>query len=146
MELTLIRDIRTDNSTTGKLLIDGNFYCFTLEDTDRGLKSEMSLAELQERKLYGKTCIPEGRYQVTHSFSGIFNKEMPLLVGVPDYDQVRIHPGNTEADTLGCILVGQSRATDLIQNSRLAFAPLWDKLQEAWNNNEQVFITIQRAD
>ena len=110
MVLTLIRDIRTENSTTGKLFVDGSFYCFTLEDTDRGLKSDMQLAELQQRKLYGKTCIPEGTYEVTHSFSGIFQKEMPLLVGVPDYDQVRIHPGNTEKDTLGCILVGQSRS------------------------------------
>jgi len=145
MELLLTRDTRTLNSTTGKLSVDGVFYCFTLEHTDRGLKSNMDLAEIQARKLYGKTCIPEGRYEVTHSFSGIFNTDMPLLMNVPDYDETRIHPGNTAADTLGCILVGQSRSADMIQNSRLAFAPLWEKMQAAWNNNQQVFITIQRA-
>ena len=143
MEIVLTRDIHSASSTTGKMVVDGVFECFTLEDLDRGLKSSMSLDELKKLKVYGKTAIPTGRYEVTTSFSGIFQKEMPLLKNVPDYDEVRIHPGNSDKDTLGCILVGEARSVDWVSNSRAAFARFFPKMKAALEAGEKVFITIQ---
>lgn len=143
MELELHRDVFSENSTTGKLYVDGAFQCFTLEDKDRGLLQSDSLDELKQKKIYGKTAIPKGRYPVIITYSEHFGKDMPLLVNVPDYDGVRIHSGNVAADTLGCILVGQARTLDEVINSRIAFAPLWEKIKNAIDNNQKVFITIQ---
>ena len=143
MEIKVIRDVHSENSTTGKMYVDDVFECFTLEDKDRGLKSTMSLDELKSLKVYGETAIPTGRYQVTTSFSGIFEKEMPLLVNVPDYDEVRIHPGNSDKDTLGCILVGEARTVDWVSNSRAAFARFWPKMKAAIDAGQKVFITIE---
>ena len=143
MEIKVIRDVHSENSTTGKMYVDDVFECFTLEDKDRGLKSTMSLDELKSLKVYGETAIPTGRYQVTTSFSGIFEKEMPLLVNVPDYDEVRIHPGNSDKDTLGCILVGEARTVDWVSNRRAAFARFWPKMKAAIDAGQKVFITIE---
>ncbi len=143
MEIKVIRDVHSENSTTGKMYVDDVFECFTLEDKDRGLKSTMSLDELKSLKVYGETAIPTGRYQVTTSFSGIFQREMPLLVNVPDYDEVRIHPGNSDKDTLGCILVGEARTVDWVSNSRAAFARFWPKMKAAIDAGQKVFITIE---
>jgi len=95
MELLLQRDARTEKSTTGKLSVDGVFECYTLEDKDRGLISSMPLEEIMSKKVYGQTAIPTGRYEVTISYSPKFQRMMPLLNGVPGYDEVRIHPGNS---------------------------------------------------
>jgi len=143
MELLLNRDIFSENSTTGKLSVDGKFECFTLEDKDRSLTTAMPLAEITEKKVYGKTAIPKGRYKVIITHSEHFGRDLPLLVNVPGYEGVRIHPGNVAADTLGCVLVGQARSVDTVLNSRSAFAPLGEKIANALHNNENIFITIQ---
>lgn len=143
MELLLDRDIRTTNSTSGKLFIDGLFECFILEDEDRGLKSSMPLSEIQQRKLKGNTAIPEGRYQVTINYSPHFDRELPLLLNVPGYEGIRIHSGNTTADTDGCLLTGVARSADYVVSSRMAFDKVYSKISRAISNNEKVFITIQ---
>ena len=143
MEILLKRDIHSEKSTTGKMYVDGVFECFTLEDLDRGLKSSMPLDDIKKIKVYGQTAIPTGRYEVTTSYSGLFNKEMPLLKGIPGYDQVRIHPGNSDKDTLGCILVGEARTIDWVSNSRAAFARFYPKLKAALEAGQKVFITVQ---
>ncbi len=119
MQLKLVRQVFTQNSTIGRLFIDGEFECHTLEDMVR------------PEKIYGETAIPAGSYQGVISMSERFKTRLPLLVDVPGYTGVRIHPGNTKADTLGCILVGQSKATDSIGASRAAFAVLMPKLEAA---------------
>lgn len=143
MELLLDRDIFTENSTTGKLSVDGVFECFTLEDKDRSLTIDMPLQEIEEKKVYGKTAIPKGRYPVIITHSEHFGRDLPLLVNVPGYEGVRIHPGNVPADTLGCVLVGQARSVDQVINSRSAFAPLAEKIANALHNNNKVYLTIQ---
>ncbi len=143
LELLLDRDIRTRNTTIGVLYVDGKFECFTLEDRDRGLTSSMSLDTLKEKKVYGKTAIPEGRYSVGITYSPTFKKKMPLINGVPGYSAVRIHPGNDEDDTLGCILPGTSRAIDWVSNSRNAFNSLWAKIEAAHNNGQKIYITVK---
>lgn len=92
MELLLKRKHRTDKSTIGELSINGNFECYILEDKDRGLDSSMTLAEIKAQKVYGATAIPAGRYRVAFTFSNRFQKYLPLLIDVPGYEGVRIHP------------------------------------------------------
>ena len=129
MELKLIRKTFTDNSTIGELAVNGVFECFTLEDKVRPVK------------IKGETAIPAGTYEVAVTFSNKFQKFLPLLMNVPNFDGIRIHTGNTPADTLGCILVGQGKGADSISSSRLAFAPLFEKIQ-AVIRTEKVFIEI----
>ncbi len=110
MQLRLVRHTFTQQSTVGNLEVDGTFECFTLEDVVRPVK------------LAGVTAIPAGHYEVVVTYSERFKRPMPLLLKVPDFDGVRIHWGNTDKDTEGCILVGRSKSADFIGESRAAFA------------------------
>jgi hypothetical protein len=143
MELHLIRDIRTTQSTTGILNVNGVQECFILEDEDRGLKSSMPLSEIKKRKLQGLTCIPTGRYKVVYSFSPHFNKWLPEVLNVPGYVGIRIHSGNKPEDTEGCLLPGVTRTKDWVSSSTPAFNKLLAKMQEAWKAEEEVWITIE---
>src|SRR5580765_7942292 len=88
MELTLTRKWLTDKSTIGELAVNGKFECFILEDH----------FPTPYVKVDGQTCIPLGRYEVIINHSQRFNMDMPLLLGIPGFAGVRIHPGNTAAD------------------------------------------------
>ena len=82
-------------------------------------------------KLPGITALPAGSYEVVITYSQRFRRPMPLLLKVPDFDGVRIHWGNTDKNTEGCILVGQSKAENFIGRSRAAFDALFLKLDAA---------------
>ena len=133
--------------TIGKMYIDGEYFCDTLEDTDRGLKQEYSLAELKEMKEYGKTAIPSGEYIVTITYSNRFKKMMPLINDVPAFSGVRIHSGNTHNDTEGCILVGKNRAKGKVLDSRKTMAELMKILEYKINElHDDVKIRIESDD
>jgi hypothetical protein len=121
MKIEVKRLHRTDNSTIGELTIDGKFECYTLEDVERYVK------------IKGETAIPKGTYKVIINQSNRFKRLLPLLIGVPNFEGVRIHAGNSNHDTEGCILVGQNRSVDYITKSRKAFDSLFKKMQGAKN-------------
>lgn len=129
MNITVARKEFTEKSTIGDLLIDGEFECFTLEDCVRPVK------------IKSMTAIPAGVYEVVINFSQRFKRPLPLLLKVPDFEGVRIHPGNTDADTEGCILVGRVKQPDFIGESRVAFEALFTKMQEA-AAREKIFVEI----
>lgn len=129
MNLKLVRRTLTEQSTIGTLSINGVFECFTLEDRVRPVK------------IHGATAIPAGIYEVAITFSDRFQKPLPLLLNVPNFSGIRIHPGNTAADTEGCILVGTTERKDFIGNSRVAFKALFTKLEAALKR-EKVFIEV----
>ena len=119
MKIKVLRDIFTDKSTTGHLHIDGAWQCYTLEDKIR----------LDGSKVYGETAIPAGTYKITlrkegtmyerlkNSMSeyGIGQERGTLWIrDIPGFEYVLIHPGNTPADTLGCLLVGLDRGKDCL--------------------------------
>jgi len=141
MDLLLKRTTKTDKSTIGELYINGTFECYILEDVDRGLSSSMPLAELQKKKVYAKTAIPTGKYEIVISFSNRFKKLLPLVANVPAYEGIRIHAGNTAEHTEGCLLPGTSKAANFVGNSRTAFNNLFKKIQTAVKK-EKVFIEI----
>jgi len=116
-----------DNYTIGKMLIDDIFFCYTLED------------KVREEKIAGKTAIPEGTYSVIIDKSMRFGRDMPHIMNVPGFEGVRIHSGNTDADTEGCILIGLDWVKgNFISRSREAFNAFLPKLQQA----KQAKITI----
>ena len=117
LDLVLVRDIKTNKSTIGKLYINGKLQCFTLEDVERPVK------------IMHETCIPKGTYKVILNVSNRFKKIMPLLLGVDGFEGIRIHSGNTDKHTSGCILVGQTYGIDFIGKSREAFEELMEILE-----------------
>lgn len=142
MELTLKRIAKKDTYTIGKLYVDGEYFCDTLEDKDRGLTSSMPLEDIKKAKVYGQTAIPSGKYQVTMNMSSRFKKVMPLLLNVPGFDGIRIHSGNTAADTQGCILLGQNKVVGKVINSRIYTDKLYQIISTCLKK-ETIYITIE---
>ena len=105
MEVLIDRAWKKDDYTISRLYVNGELFgCNTLEDTDRGLNQEMDLDEIKNKKVYGQTAIPSGSYECVYTYSNRFKKMLPLLKGVPGFDGIRIHSGNSAKDTEGCIL------------------------------------------
>lgn len=119
MNLLLNRDVLGDDFTLGKLSIDGKFFCYTVED------------KVREKKIPAVTAIPYGTYKVSLTMSNRFKKILPLLHDVPEFTGVRIHSGNTAADSEGCIIVGLERHSKGVLRSRSAMDALMDVLQKA---------------
>ena len=122
MLLTLTRLWPAADCTIGRLLINGEHECFTLEDPVR-------VGDIFAVKVAGATAIPAGRYGVVMTYSTRFRRELPLLVDVPNFTGIRIHAGNRASDTEGCILVGTTRLTDRVLHSVDALIALLPKLR-----------------
>lgn len=135
MELILNRIFLGSSATIGELLINDKHLCDTLEDRVRP----------EGEKVYGKTAIPEGTYEVKLTHSPRFKKILPEILNVPNFSGIRIHTGNSSKDTEGCILVGtwDGEKEDWVGNSRIAFDELMTLLEEATNNKEKVTITVK---
>ena len=113
-----------ENRTLGKLYINKEFFCDTIEDKYRDLS--------KEKKVYGETCIPYGTYKVIINKSPKYGRLMPRLLDVPHFDGILIHYGNTEQDSAGCIIVGQ-RSGQKVINSRDTFNKLFNRLEKYSN-------------
>lgn len=137
MELTLNRIFLGSSATIGELLINDKHLCDTLEDRVRP----------EGEKVYGKTAIPEGTYEVKLTHSPRFKKILPEILNVPNFSGIRIHTGNSSKDTEGCILVGtwDGEKEDRISNSKVAFNKLMSLLQKAADNKEKITITINNS-
>lgn len=130
MEMLLVRGKSTDVSVEGSIYIR---ECFSLEDAIRDVK------------VPGKTAIPAGRYRVVITYSPRFKKRLPLLLNVPGFEGVRIHSGNSDEDTEGCILVGTTQglvSDNWIGGSREAMKALFAKIEAAEARNESVWLEI----
>lgn len=138
MNLNLKRRASSLSCTIGQLFEDEEFECFTLEDLVR----EVPGKPVGEWKVAKETAIPAGRYKITITHSNHFKRDLPLLNAVPGFLGVRIHPGNTEADTEGCILVGTSAGEDALTESRRAFEELFEKIRDAIDMGEEVWISV----
>lgn len=143
MEIKVNRIARKDGYTIGRLFINNEYFCDTLEDTDRGLSSTMQVNEILAKKRKGVTAIPTGKYDVVLTFSPRFKRVLPLLLSVKCYEGVRIHAGNSAEDTEGCLLVGENKAKGQVLNSRATFERLMAILLECEKRKEKVTITIE---
>ena len=144
MELQLKREIFTDISTIGTLTIDGKFECYILEDKDRGINNTLTLEQIMRVKVYGKTAIPYGRYEIDWTMSARFKKMMPILLNVIGWSGIRIHAGNSEIDSLGCLLCGTRKLSNRITESTIATNKLYAKIEAAKKQGQRIYITIIR--
>jgi hypothetical protein len=142
MKIDLHRKWRKKGYSIGILSVNGVRICETVEDQDRGLKSELSAATIKQMKVKGETAIPVGTYKVIVTHSPRFNKMLPLLVNVPGFEGVRIHSGNTAKDTEGCILCGRNTEPGKVTDSRLWTGKVIDMIEKAIEKKEEVTITI----
>jgi hypothetical protein len=140
VKLTLNRHAHGLTCTIGDLLIDGEIFSHTLEDLPH------------RHKIPGETRIPKGTYTVLLTvspavaagrlWSPLPSTELPLIINVPDFDGVRIHAGNTDKNTQGCILVGHWSGGEFITNSRNVLSQLIDHLMVAKATNRAVTIEV----
>lgn len=150
MELRLKRIARRDTYTIGRLYIDGEYFCDTCEDVDRGLRQDMAPSVIRAIKRKGVTAIPTGRYRVTLDVQSpkfrtkamyqFCNGYLPRLINVPGYEGVLIHVGNTAKDTEGCLLVGRNTKVGKVLESRATFVKLYERLKKAEGS---IYITIE---
>lgn len=141
MRITLIRIANRPTYCIGKLYIDGVYFCDTIEDTDRGLKDEMTEEEILKKKVKGQTAIPTGIYHVYLTYSPKYKKQMPLIDGVKGYSGIRIHSGNTSKDTEGCLIVGKNKEVGKVLESRKTYNALFKQLV---STKERIIIDIMR--
>lgn len=155
MELRLKRIALRSEYTIGKLYVDGEYVCDTIEDTVRDLDKDGKFAN-GEVKIHGETAIPYGRYEVTmkvrspkysnfakYSWAKKYDGYLPRLLNVPHFEGILIHAGNTAADTEGCICVGLNKVVGRVVDSVNTFRKLMDEyLVPAKKRNEQICIEI----
>lgn len=144
MILELRRRVKTSTYTIGDLYIDGVLFCQTMEDTDRGLMFQMSLEEIKAKKVFGKTAIPTGVYEVVFSFSQKFQKMLPLVLNVPGYLGIRFHSGTTAEDTEGCVLSGIQKG-EIIVDSRNTCKKLFSIMLTALKK-EKIYLFVTNYD
>ena len=153
MELKLDRKYKKGTYTIGNLYINGEWFCNTCEDKDRGLTQTMPVELIRERKVYGETAIPAGRYVVRMDivspkynavkwYRDSFGGRMPRLENVKGFEGILIHPGNSALDSYGCILCGLNREKGKVLDSRATFLKLWRILEAARKRKETIYLTI----
>lgn len=134
MNLLLSREPTVDGCTMGQLFANGEFLAWTLEDPVR-----------DGPKIAHETAIPPGTYEVIINRSQRFHRLLPLLLKVPEFDGVRIHPGNVAADTSGCILVGRTRGVRSVLYSNLAMGHVQAVIAAALAQDDRVYIQVMNA-
>ena len=144
MEILIDRKYKMQNYTIGKLYINNQYFCDTLEDTERGLSSDMSITEIKNKKVYGKTCIPSGLYTILYTYSPKYQRLMPLVDGVKGFEGIRIHSGNTPEDSLGCILLGFNKEKGKVLQSRDTCNKFYKLIEEAiYKKGEAITLKIK---
>ena len=149
MELEVIRFNSGADSTNGILFDVTNgrkFLCYTLEDEER------------EEKVFAETCIPNGTYEIRFrkvgGYHGKYSKRFPDIhkgmlevCDVPNFKYILIHCGNTDEDTAGCLLVGDTQENNnvktngFIGKSTQAYKRIYPPIAEALEQGEKVMIT-----
>ena len=139
MKLTLKRIALRPTYTIGKLYIDDVYFCDTIEDTVRDLNKNGKF-DNGEKKIHSKTAIPYGTYEIKWTYSPRFKKHTPQLMNVPSFEGIRIHAGNTSADTEGCLILGKNKQVGKVLNSRATINKFYPIIKNACSNGK---VTIE---
>ena len=139
MKLTLKRIALRPTYTIGKLYIDDVYFCDTIEDTVRDTNKSGKF-DNGEQKIKGKTAIPYGTYEIKWTYSPRFKKYTPQLMNVPSFEGIRVHAGNTSADTEGCLILGENKQVGKVLNSRATINKFYPIIKEACSNGK---VTIE---
>ena len=141
MELLLERKWFKSEYTIGRLYVNGEFFCNTLEDTVRDINKNGTF-DCGEFKIKGHTAIPYGEYEIIINYSPKFKRELPRLLNVPYFEGILIHRGNTHHDSSGCILVGENKKKGMVLNSTKYELELTRILKETISRKEKITIKI----
>lgn len=153
MELLLKRVALRDTYTIGRLYVDNHYFSDTLEDKVRDYNKDGDLNDPNEQKVYGKTAIPYGRYEITMKVQSPKYSQrasyawckgyLPRLLNVPHFDGILIHAGNTADDSAGCLLVGENKVKGQVINSMATLKRLIPILKHASDSGDKIWITIE---
>ena len=143
MEIAVDRKYKKDGYTIGNVSVNGEFFCNSLEDKDRGLDQSMPLSRLKKMKVYGQTAIPTGTYSVKSYFWPKYRKYYPLLLDVKSFSGILIHAGKNATHTLGCILLGENKIKGGLVNGEKYVRSITSMVQNAENIGEPITITIK---
>lgn len=153
MDLVLKRIALRETYTIGKMYVNGQYFCDTLEDTVRDLNKDGDLNDVGEGKIQSKTSIPYGRYEVTLKIkSPKFSQKaaynwcsgyLPRLLNVKHFDGILIHAGNNADHSAGCILVGKNSIVGQLTNSMDTFKDLYKVLLAASDKRERIWISVE---
>lgn len=120
-------------------MINGAFFCYGLEDTVREVKDQ----PVEKWKIWGKTAIPSGKYQLVINWSNRFKRQMTQIMNVPGFSGVRIHNGKGPESTDGCLIVGKE---ELFNYDRTAMIELENKVMNALVMKEKITIEFINGD
>jgi hypothetical protein len=157
MKILINRKYKKDTYTIGEMTIDGNYFCSTLEDKDRGLTQDMSSSLITNKKVYGQTAIPTGTYEVSlditsprfsqmEFYKEVCNGKVPRVLNVPGFEGILFHvaDGPRGVELLqGCIGVGKNKIKGGLLEGKETFKKLYKKMEEAKNRGEKITVTIQ---
>lgn len=153
MELKLKRIALRDTYTIGRLYVDNHYFCDTLEDKVRDINKDGDLNDVGEGKVYAKTAIPYGRYEVTMKVkSPKFSQRtaynwcsgyLPRLLNVPHFEGILIHAGNSADSSAGCLIVGENKIKGQVINSMATLKKLVPILKRASDSGEKIWISIE---
>ena len=153
MEILIDRKWKKQSYTISNLIIDGEWFCNVLEDTDRGLDDQMPESKIKELKKPSITAIPRGTYEITLDvtspkfskasfYKEVCNGKLPRLLNVKGFEGILIHAGNTDKDSEGCLLVGINLEKGKVLNSRETFKKLYKLLKDRRIKGEKITIKI----
>ena len=141
MKLRLERRWPKATYTVGRLYVDGELFCNTLEDKVADVNKNGRF-DGTERKVYGETAIPYGTYKVFYGWSPRFGRNLPRLLNVTAFEGILIHSGNTAKDSAGCILVGLNTKQGELTQSRYYSDKLNKLIDAAQRRGEPITIEI----
>lgn len=142
MRIRLERIARKEGYTIGRVYVDGEYLCDSLEDRDRGLTDTMTETAIAAVKVKGRTAIPTGTYGMVMTWSPRFRKNLPLVCGVKGFEGIRVHSGNGPEDTEGCILLGRNRVAGRVLDSRVTCETFNAMVQQAILRGEKVTLEV----
>lgn len=141
MELRVERLWPKENYTIGRLYVNNEFFSNTLEDKVID-KNKNGVFDNGEKKDYGESAIPYGKYKVVYNYSPKFGRNLPRLLDVPHFEGILIHNGNTAKDSAGCILVGKNTSKGMLSESRYTSDRLNELVDAAQKRGEEITIEI----
>lgn len=141
MELRVERLWPRENYTIGRLYVNNEFFSNTLEDKIID-KDKSGAFDNGEKKVYGESAIPYGKYKVIYNWSPKFGRNLPRLLDVPHFEGILIHSGNTAKDSAGCILVGKNTSKGMLSESRYTSDKLNEIIDAAQKRGEEITIEI----
>lgn len=157
MEVLVYRKWPKAGYCIGRMYIDGQLICNSLEDEDRGLSDSMDERTIRNRKIYGKTAIPRGRYTIDMgTVSPKFSKKefymdvcqgkLPRIKNVKGFEGILLHvaDGPKGAALLeGCIGIGLNKTVGQLCDGKETFKKVYALMKEAHDKGETIYITIE---